>query len=124
MAKIKKEISHSELLSKCIVEGMQENKAKDIVVIDLRGLSSAVCDFFVICSGSSDTQIDAIADSVDEEVWKGMQINPHVVEGKANREWILMDYYDVVVHVFHKEKREFFKLEDLWGDAVFTNIPD
>ena len=53
-----------------------------------------------------------------------MQINPHVVEGKANREWILMDYYDVVVHVFHKEKREFFKLEDLWGDAVFTNIPD
>jgi len=114
----------SEELVKWVVKGMQEKKAQAISILDLRGVPNAFTDFFVICSGSSDTQIDAIADSVDEEVWKGMQINPHVVEGKANREWILMDYYDVVVHVFHKEKREFFKLEDLWGDAVFTNIPD
>ena len=69
-------------------------------------------------------QIDAIADSVDKEVWESGKIHVHAVEGKANREWILMDYYDVIVHVFLKDKRAFFKLEELWGDAKFTVIPD
>lgn len=107
-----------------VVKGMQEKKAQEISILDLRGVSNAFTDFFVICSGTSDTQIDAISDSIEEEVWKGLQIHPHVVEGRANKEWILMDFYDVVVHVFQKEKRSFFKLEDLWGDAKFTNIPD
>ncbi len=114
----------SEELVQWVVKGMQEKKAQEISILDLRGVSNAFTDFFVICSGTSDTQIDAISDSVDHEVWKGLQIHPHVVEGKANREWILMDYYDIVVHVFQKDKRAFFKLEDLWGDAKFTNIPD
>lgn len=105
-------------------KGNARKKAQEISILDLRGVSNAFTDFFVICSGTSDTQIDAISDSVDHEVWKGLQIHPHVVEGKANREWILMDYYDIVVHVFQKDKRAFFKLEDLWGDAKFTNIPD
>ena len=78
----------------------------------------------VVNKGSCIWQIDAIADSVDKEVWESGKIHVHAVEGKANREWILMDYYDVIVHVFLKDKRAFFKLEELWGDAKFTVIPD
>jgi ribosome-associated protein len=107
-----------------VVKGMQDKKAQEITVLDLRKVDNAFTDFFVICSGTSDTQIDAIADSVDKEVWESGKIHVHAVEGKANREWILMDYYDVIVHVFLKEKRSFFKLEELWGDAKFTVIPD
>lgn len=114
----------SEDYVKWVVKGMQEKKAQEISILDLRGVSNAFTDYFVICSGTSDTQIDAIADSIEEEVWKAIKLHPHVVEGKANKEWILIDYYDVVVHVFQKDKRAFFKLEDLWGDAKFTNLPD
>lgn len=114
----------SEEIVQWVVKGMQEKKAQEIVVMDLRGVTNAFTDFFVICSGTSDTQIEAIADSVDKEVWESGKIHVHAMEGKANREWILMDYYDVIVHVFLKDKRTFFKLEELWGDAVFTNIPD
>ncbi len=114
----------SEELANWVVKGMQEKKAQEIVVMDLREVHNAFTDFFVVCSGTSDTQIEAIADSVDKEVWESVKIHVHTVEGKANREWILMDYYDVIVHVFLKDKREFFKLEELWGDAKFTYIPE
>ena len=117
-------VDASEEIVQWVVKGMQEKKAQEIVVMDLRGVTNAFTDFFVICSGTSDTQIEAIADSVDKEVWESGKIHVHAMEGKANREWILMDYYDVIVHVFLKEKRSFFKLEELWGDAKFTVIPD
>ncbi|KAA9357602.1 MULTISPECIES: ribosome silencing factor [Larkinella] len=107
----------SEELCKLVVKGMQEKKAVDIVVMDLRDVKNAISDYFVICSGTSDTQIDAIADSVEEEVFKASKINPWHEEGKMNREWILLDYVDVVVHVFKKERRVFYDLEQLWGDA-------
>jgi ribosome-associated protein len=107
-----------------VVKGMQDKKAQEITVLDLRKVDNAFTDFFVICSGTSDTQIEAIADSVDKEVWESGKIHVRAVEGKANREWILMDYYDVIVHVFLKDKRAFFKLEELWGDAKFTVFPD
>jgi ribosome-associated protein len=121
--KLKKEISSQEL-SQLVVKGMQERKATDIVVMDLRKVKNAFTDFFVVCSGNSDTQIDAISESVDKEVWEATRNNPRSMEGKANREWILVDYYDVVVHVFKKDRREFYKLEELWGDADFTYIND
>lgn len=114
----------SEELANWVVKGMQEKKAQEIVVMDLRGVHNAFTDFFVVCSGTSDTQIEAIADSVDKEVWGSGKIHVHAVEGKANREWILMDYYDVIVHVFLKDKRDFFKLEELWGDAKFSYLPE
>ncbi len=117
-------VEASEILANWVVKGMQEKKAQEIVVMDLREVHSAFTDFFVVCSGTSDTQIEAIADSVDKEVWESGKIHVHTVEGKANREWILMDYYDVIVHVFLKDKRDFFKLEELWGDAKFTYIPE
>ena len=121
--KLKKEISSQEL-SQLVVKGMQERKASNIVVMDLRKVKNAFTDFFVVCSGNSDTQIDAISESVDKEVWEATRTNPRSMEGKSNREWILVDYYDVVVHVFKKDRREFYKLEELWGDAEFTYIDD
>jgi len=123
MAKKRKGVS-SEKLCDAIVKGMQEKKAVDILVLDLRKVKNAIADFFVICSGGSDKQLDAIAESIDEEVYKALQENPWHVEGKNNKEWVLLDYFDVVAHIFRKDKREFFALEKLWGDAEVTEIED
>lgn len=123
MAKRRK-ADHSEKLSQYIVKGMQEKKAGDIVVMDLRKVRNAVADFFVICSGNSDKQLDAIADSIDEEVYKGLKENPWHTEGKNNKEWMLLDYTNVVAHIFKKDRRSFYSLEKLWGDAEITEIED
>ena len=121
MAK-KRKGANSETLSGVIVKGMQEKKASDIVVMDLRKIKNAVADFFVICSGNSDKQLDAISDSIDAEVFKKFQENPWHTEGKNNKEWMLLDYINVVAHVFRKDRREFYALERLWGDADITEI--
>ena len=114
----------SEKLSSTIVKGMQEKKAVDIVLMDLRKVKNAVADFFVICSGSSDKQLDAIADSIDEQVYKSLNENPWHVEGKNNKEWMILDYTNVVAHIFRKDRRSFYALEKLWGDAEITEIED
>jgi ribosome-associated protein len=90
--------------------------------MDLRKIKNAVADFFVICSGSSDKQLDAISDAIDTEVFKALKENPWHTEGKNNKEWMLLDYIDVVAHVFRKDRREFYALERLWGDADITEI--
>lgn len=112
----------SEKLSEIVVKGMQEKKASDIVVMDLRNVKNAVADYFIICTGSSDTQVDAIAQSVDEEVFKTLKQNPWNQEGKTNKEWLLLDYVDVVAHIFKKDRRDFYKLESLWGDAEVKSV--
>ena len=122
MAKKKK--PESEKLSMTIARGMQEKKASNIVVMDLRKVKNAVADFFVLCSGSSDKQLDAIANSIDEEVYKTLKENPWYTEGKNNKEWILLDYINVVAHVFRKDRRQYYALEKLWGDAEITEIGD
>lgn len=114
----------SQILCDAIVEGMQDNKAKDIVVLDLREIDNAVCDFFVICSGDSSTQVDGISSSVVRHTRKELQEKPWNIEGKSNREWVLMDYVSVVAHVFYHETRAFYELEDLWADAKRTDIPN
>lgn len=118
----KRKGSDAEMLSNVIVKGMQEKKASDIIVMDLRKLKNAVADFFVICSGNSDKQLDAIATSVDEEVFKTLSENPWHTEGKNNKEWMLLDYTSVVAHIFRKDRREFYALEKLWGDAEITEV--
>jgi len=117
MSKQKRGLS-SKQLSQVVVKGMQEKKAEDIVVMDLRKVNNAVADFFVICSGNSDTHIDAIAESVDEVVSKLSGEDPWHREGTNNKTWVLLDYVDVVVHIFNHDKRAFYELESLWGDAV------
>ena len=123
MYKVKKEID-SELLCKTIIEGMQENKAKDIVVLDLRNIHSAVTDFFIICSGESSTQVDGISNSVVRLTRKELKEKPWHQEGKQNSEWILLDYVNVVAHIFYKDARSFYDLEDLWADAERTDVPN
>lgn len=123
MSKEKKD-SDSKILCDAIVEGMQENKAQDIVVLDLREIGNAVCDFFVICSGESSTQVDGISDAVQRYCRKQLKEKPWRVEGKRNSEWVLMDYVSVVAHIFYKETRQFYDLEDLWADAERTDIPN
>jgi ribosome-associated protein len=112
----------AEALSKVIIKGMEEKKASDIVVMDLRKIKNSVTDFFVICSGSSDTQLDAISKSIEEEVHKAGETPAWRAEGKANGQWILMDYINVVAHIFLKDQREYYGLEELWGDAKITRI--
>lgn len=121
MAK-KRKGADAEKLSEVIVQGMQDKKASDIVVMDLRKVKNAVADFFIICSGNSDKQLDAIADSIDEKVSKTIKENPWHIEGKNNKEWMLLDYINVVAHIFKKDSRDFYSLERLWGDAEITQI--
>ena len=92
--------------------------------MDLRKVKNAVADFFVVCSGGSDKQLDAIADSINEEVYKALNENPWHIEGKHNKEWMLLDYIQVVAHIFRRDKRSFYDLEKLWGDAVITEIEE
>jgi len=107
----------SLVLSDVIVEGMKNLKAKDIVSIDLTNLDTAVCDFFVICHGTSDTHVSAISESIIDQTLKSLQEKPWHKEGLTNGSWVLLDYGNVVAHIFQKEHREHFNLETLWGDA-------
>ncbi len=114
----------SAKLCDAIVEGMQENKAQDIVVLDLQGIENAVCDYFVICSGESSTQVDGIANSVSRYTRTHLKEKPWHIEGKQKSEWILMDYVNVVAHIFYKDARPFYDIEDLWADAKRKDIPN
>ena len=108
-----------------IVKGIQEVKGKDIVHLDLRGVPNTVCDHFVICHGDSATQVEAITRSVLEFARKKAGEKPYHTEGERNAEWVLLDFVDVVVHIFYRDKRAFYALEDLWGDAarrVYENV--
>lgn len=121
---VKNHTREHELLKEAVVEGMQEKKAHDIAVIDLRNIKNAVADFFVVCTATSDTQADAIADSIEHEVGKELGDKPWHNERGIKKDWILLDYVNVVAHVFLREKRTFYNLEGLWGDADITHIPD
>ena len=112
----------SDTLADLVVRGMQDKKASDIVVLNLKELKNAVADYFIICSANSDTQLDAVARSVEEEIEKVTGESPWQTEGRTNREWVLLDYVDVVVHVFLRDRRKFYALEELWGDAEISYI--
>lgn len=118
----KKPSSETSVLLDSIIAGMQEIKAHDIVVMDLRKIQSAMADYFVVCSGNSNTQVQAIAQSVEKETVKTCQDPPWHTEGLKNAKWVLMDYVNVVVHIFDREARDFYALEDLWADADTKRI--
>ena len=112
-----KVINESAYISELAIHGMQEKKGNDLVRLDLRNINSSVADYFVICHADSATQVKAIANSVEEEIYKAIQQDPWRKEGLEYGEWILLDYIDVVIHIFRTDKREFYGVEDLWGDA-------
>jgi ribosome-associated protein len=115
---VKNKVSiQSTSISEIIVHGIQEKKGNDIVRLDLRNIHSSVADYFVVCHAESTTQVKAIANSVEEEVFKALGIEPQRKEGLQHAEWILLDYFDVVVHIFKTDKRAYYGIEDLWGDA-------
>lgn len=122
MSKKLKEISESRLLADAIVDAIQEVKGNEIRVIDLTSTPGAVSDYFVVSHGESNTQVEAIARSIEKVVSKQLQEKPWHVEGRENAEWILLDYVDVVAHVFYREAREFYNIEELWADAPIEKI--
>lgn len=112
----------SDVLVKAIIDSIKQHKGKEVVSLDLRKIETAVCDFFIICHGTSNTHIASIAENVRKEISKQMKEKPWHTEGETNKEWVLMDYFNVVVHIFNKEKRDFYKLENLWADANIKYI--
>lgn len=105
-----------------IIEGIDDLKGENVVVLNLTELENAVCDYFVICEGNSNTQVSAIADSVEKKVRESIGEKPWHVEGTTNAEWVLLDYVSVAVHVFQREVRSFYDLESLWADATVSTL--
>ncbi len=120
----KKKKDNADALLELIIEAMQEKKAKDITVLNLKNIDKAVCDFFVVCHADSNTQVEAISKNVDGLVKKKTGEDPWHTEGWENAEWILLDYVNIVAHVFQKHQREFYGVERLWADAEITHIED
>lgn len=113
----------TESLKKLVVEAILNKKGRDIVSLDLRKINDAAADYFIITHGDSSTQVKAIFDSIVKDAAEnGMQ--PYHSEGGKNSEWIIVDFVDVVVHVFHRDKRDFYALEELWSDAKLTKHGD
>jgi len=102
--------------------GIEEMKGVDIQLLDLREIENTVCEYFIVCTGTSNTHVNAIVQSIQKVVSKALKEKPYHVEGQENAEWILMDYINVVVHVFQRQTREFYNIEALWGDAKTTPI--
>lgn len=117
----KKNTGNDELLAN-IIKGIEEVKGNDIDILDLRDIDNTVCDYFVICNGTSNTQVNAIVHSIQKTVSRAIKDKPWHVEGTENGEWVLMDYVNIVVHVFQQHIREYYNIESLWGDAKITSI--
>ena len=116
-----KKINTDELIAE-IIKGIDDVKGEDVQLLDLREIENTVCDYFIICSGSSNTQVKAISGSIQKVVSKSLKDKPWHIEGEVNSEWVLMDYVNVVVHIFQKQIREYYDIESLWGDAKITTI--
>ncbi len=119
-----KTIDDTDLLVSKIVEGIQNLKGQKIVTVDMSNIENYVFRNFVVCEGKSNTQVMSIADSVKDFVRSEIRVKPYFVDGYDNAQWIAMDYGEVVVHIFQPELRKFYNLEELWEDAVITEIPD
>ena len=116
-----KKVNTDQLITE-VITGIEDVKGENISILDLREIENTVCDYFIICEANSNTQVSAISGSIQKKVGKNLKDKPWHVEGETNAEWILLDYVNVVVHVFQKQVREFYNLEGLWGDAKITNI--
>ncbi len=117
-----KKIVNLDLLITEIIKGIEDVKGENISILDLREIENTVCDYFIVCDGNSNTQVNAISGAIQKKVSKALKDKPWHVEGENNAEWVLLDYVNIVVHVFQKQVREFYNLEGLWGDAKITNI--
>ncbi|MFD1316927.1 ribosome silencing factor [Namhaeicola litoreus] len=119
-----KKTANPDILITEIIKGIEEVKGQNITLLDLREIENTVCDYFIICDGTSNTQVSAISGSIQKSVSKKLKEKPWHIEGESNAEWILMDYVNVVVNIFQKSTREYYNLEELWGDAKITNFTE
>ena len=119
-----KEVKESQVILEVAIKGLQEVKGENIVCIDLTGVENAVCDYFLICTGNSNTQVNALAASVKKELKDSLGETPWHTEGFGNAEWIILDYVNTVIHVFQEEARDFYNLEGLWADAKISKIEE
>ena len=113
--------TEDSLISK-IVYGIENVKGLDVSILDLRDIENTVCRYFVVCTGSSNTHVNAIVSAIKKTVSKELKEKPFHTEGNENAEWVLIDYINVVVHVFQKQIREYYNIEELWGDAKTTKV--
>lgn len=107
----------SKLLIDTIIDAIGDVKGEEITLLDLREIENAFCEYFIICNGNSNTQVNAIAGAIQKKVRNETKERPWHVEGSENAQWILMDYTNIIVHVFQKQYREYYDIEGLWGDA-------
>jgi ribosome-associated protein len=117
-------LHNNDLLIHNIVEGILEKKGKDVLVLDLKKIGHAFCDNFIICNADSNTQVSAIADSIEKKVKDELNVKVHHREGVDNSIWVLLDFNEILVHIFQTEYRGYYKLESLWGDAKITRIEE
>lgn len=117
-------MKQTEKLVKIITEGIQDKKGRDIVIANLTHIDDTICKYFVICEGNNPSQLAAITDSIWEHVHQSTGEKPIGIDGWRNAQWIAMDYSDVMVHIFLPETRDFYNLENLWADAILTDIPN
>ncbi|MBT3443913.1 MAG: ribosome silencing factor [Flavobacteriaceae bacterium] len=114
--------SSEDALISNIITGIENVKGLDVRLLDLRDIENTVCNYFVVCSGSSNTHVNAIVSAIQKTVSKELKEKPFHTEGIDNAEWVLIDYVNIVVHVFQKHIREYYNIEELWGDAKTTEI--
>lgn len=114
--------TEKQILIDSIIDAIQDTKGEKVMIFDLTGIENSVAETFIICSGNSNTQVSAIAGNIEKKVRNNLQERPWHVEGADNALWILVDYVSVVVHVFQQETRDYYDIEELWGDAKITRI--
>ena len=117
-----KEKYSSNVLITNIIKSIEEVKGEEVLLIDLKKIDNSPCDYFIICDGSSNTQVNAIVSKIKKNVSKLFSEKPLNIEGLENCKWVLIDYIDIVVHVFQKEIRQYYNIENLWGDAKHTKF--
>ena len=115
--KEKNQLVNSKKLSNIIAKSMKDKKAKEVSIINLEKIKNSICDYFVICSGNSDIQLDSIAENIEKKVYENANEKPWKKEGEFNKEWLILDFVNVVAHIFLKEKRYHYNLDKLWGDG-------
>ena len=119
-----KKLDKTNILLKNIITVIQDTKGKEIISLDLRKIESAICKYFIICTGTSSIHVKSIENKIKKKISQDLGEKPWHTEGNNIGEWVLMDYYDIIVHIFQEKTRKFYNLEDFWGDARFTDYEE
>ena len=119
-----KKIDATNILLENIINAIQDVKGKEIISLDLRKIDSAICKYFVICTGTSNTHVNSIESNIKKTISRDLGEKPFHIEGNNIGEWVLMDYSDIIVHVFQEKTRAFYNIKDFWGDAKFKNYKE